>query len=98
MTTKYPTATTHSGQYRQVFLGRADSMPSGLTARDLVMNSRGRVVSKAKSKLGKANVSGINLWRRAIQEVCDEEGVSYTIPTKGTSLYRKVRERYEEYA
>lgn len=96
MTSKYPTAKTHSGQYRQVFMGTADMMPSGLTAKDLVMNSRGKVVSKAKSKMGKANETGIDVWRQAIEEVCDEEGISYTIPSKGSSLYRKVRERYEE--
>jgi hypothetical protein len=50
------------GSRAEVFHGTADHTRSGLDKSDLMKNKHGRIVSKAKNKLGKENE-----WAKAIK-------------------------------
>lgn len=92
---KYPTAKTRAGQYRQVFEGRADRTRSGLTKNDLMLSAGGRVVSKKAHKAGLKRGEALVAWRQALSQACEEMGVDYNIPKKGTELYNLAREYYD---
>ena len=92
---KYPTAKTRAGQYRQVFEGRADRTRSGLTKNDLMLSAGGRVVSKKAHKAGLQRGEALVAWRQALTQACEEMGVDYNIPKKGTDLYNLAREYYD---
>ena len=92
---KYPTAKTRAGQYRQVFEGRADRTRSGLTKNDLMLSAGGRVVSKKAHKAGLKRGEALVAWRQALTQACEEMGVDYNIPKKGTPLYNLAREYYD---
>ena len=92
----FPTATTVAGKHRQVYEGKADKMPSGLTKKDLKVSKTGKIVSKAKSRLAKQNSEPLKMWRQALAQACDERGVSYTIPKKRTALYNRAKAIYDD--
>ena len=94
--TRYPTATTLAGQYRQIFEGRADRTRSGLTRKDLtVSKSTGKIVSKKKARAAKKRQAFLNMWRDALAAAACELNVPYTIPQKGTELYCIARRIYD---
>ncbi len=97
MPTKYPTAKTRAGQYRQVFEGRAEKTKSGLTPNDLMISGGGRIVSKRAHAAGKDRGAALVAWREALTAACSEMGVSYSIPKKGTPLYKLAHEIYSEH-
>tara|TARA_B110000008_G_C16786561_1_gene490889 strand:+ start:441 stop:848 length:408 start_codon:yes stop_codon:yes gene_type:complete len=92
---KYPTAKTRAGQYRQVFEGRADRTRSGLTKNDLMLSAGGRVVSRKAHQAGLQRGGALVAWRHALTRACEEMGVDYNIPKKGTPLYKLAREYYD---
>ena len=51
---KYATATTRAGKYRQLYEGKCDKIKgSKMTAKDLMQNKSGKIVSKRRSSNGK---------------------------------------------
>lgn len=88
MPTTYPTATTRAGQNRQVYEGRAKKTKSGLTKKDLKKSKTGKIVSRKKSMKAKKHAAPLSAWRKALKKACKEKGVPYTIPKKGTALYK----------
>lgn len=82
-------------QRRQVFDGRATKTRGGLTAGNLMESNSGRIVSKKRSTNGKKYGSkNLTAWRKALEAACNDEGVNYTIPKKGTSLYKRAKAYY----
>jgi hypothetical protein len=50
---KYCTATTRAGKYRQLYEGKCDKIKgSKMTARDLMKNKSGKIVSRKRSRHG----------------------------------------------
>ena len=94
--TRYPTATTLAGKYRQVYEGRAERTRSGLTKKDLKVSKSGKIVSKRASRAAKARQEPLTIWRLAVTEAARELEVDYTIPKKGTVLYRAARRNYDD--
>ena len=94
--TRYPTATTLAGQYRQVYEGRAERTRSGLTKKDFIVSKSGKIVSKRASRAAKARQAPLIMWRKAVTEAARELQMDhYTIPKKGTQLYRAARRIYD---
>ena len=94
--TRYPTATTLAGKYRQIYEGRAERTRSGLTKKDLKVSKSGKIVSKRASRAAKARQEPLTIWRLAVTEAARELEVDYTIPKKGTVLYRAARRNYDD--
>lgn len=91
MTTTYPTATTVAGQHRQVYEGKAMKTRGGLTKSDLKKSKSGKIVSRKKSLKAKKNVDALSNWRHALTKACKAKGVPYTIPKKGSALYKSAK-------
>ena len=94
----YPTAKRIGAQRRQVWDGRATHTKGGLTKGDLKEGPNGRIVSikasaRATQNLSKTNVT-LKQWRQAVTGACEEAGLEYTIPQKGTALYKCAKARY----
>ena len=94
--TRYPTATTLAGRYRQVYEGRAERTRSGLTKKDLKVSKSGKIVSKRASRAAKGRQKPLAIWRLAVTEAARELEVDYAIPKKGTALYRAARRKYDD--
>lgn len=95
------TATTTAGRNRAVKEGRLDSTPGGNTKKDLTFNSRDRVVSKEKHKLGKAlykemGDEGLKGWNKACEMAADELGYWQVPIKKRTKFYKLAKENFEE--
>ena len=93
--TRYPTATTLAGRYRQVYEGRAEQTRSGLTKKDLKVSKSGKIVSKRSSRAAQSRQTPLAMCREAVSEASADLGVAYTIPAKGTALYRAARRIYD---
>ena len=63
--TKHPTATTLAGKYRQIYEGKADCMPSGLSKKDLKKSKSGKIVSKKRSARAKVAYKNNPIMKRA---------------------------------
>ena len=83
---------------RAVKEGRLELTPGGLTKNDLKFNKKGRVVSKAKSSLGKeiyrgTGVCGPKGWNKACQMASEELG-QWPVPIQKSSPFYKLARQY----
>ena len=85
------------GKMWQVWNGTREKTVGGLKKSDLIMNKRGRVVSKRRSKLAQKRLgSSIGAWCAAIKTVRKEMGLKGFVPCKkGTEYYKKVVALYK---
>jgi hypothetical protein len=84
-------------QRRAVWEGRALMTRGGLTKSMLTQRNDGRIVSKAASERAGRDADGtrnISEWRDAVMYACNQVDIPYTVPKKGTKLYKCARERY----
>merc|ERR1712118_216905 len=79
-----------------VFRGTKAKTLSGLTKSDLVLNKRGKIVSKKQVAAGKKRYAQIKGWVTAVQKARKALGVKGFHPIKkGTPLYIKAKELYQ---
>merc|ERR1712144_89758 len=80
-----------------VFRGSKAKTVGGLTATDLIKNSRGKIVSKKQSLLAKKRyATGLKGWIVAVQKARKALGVKgFVAIKKGTPLYNKAKELYQ---
>ena len=79
-----------------VFRGTKAKTLSGLTKSDLVLNKRGKIVSKKQAAAGKKRYAQIKGWVTAVQKARKALGVKGFSPIKkGTPLYIKAKELYQ---
>ena len=76
--TRYPTATTLAGKYRQVYEVRAERTRSGLTKKDLTVSKSGKIVSRRASRASQSWQEPLALWQKAVAEAARELQVDYT--------------------
>jgi len=80
-----------------VFRGNKDKTVGGLKKTDLVMNKRGKIVSKKASAQGKRRFSYIKGWLAAVQKARKALKVTGFVAIKrGTPLYLKAKEFYKQ--
>ncbi|CAJ1350667.1 unnamed protein product, partial [Effrenium voratum] len=87
--------------YRLVFFGEKKKTSGCLTRKDLMMNKRGRVVSKARHRIGKAKFkeNGLDVWASSLVAARKDLQLSGFVPVKknrpgvGQDLYRAVAEK-----
>jgi hypothetical protein len=94
-------ATTTPGRNRAVKEGRLLTTPGGNTKTDLTYNSRDRVVSKAKHKIGKAvykemGNDGIKGWNKACEQAAEELGERPVPIRKRTKFYKLAKQYFVE--
>jgi primosomal replication protein N len=82
-----------------VLRGTKEKTASGLTAKDLMMNKRGKVVSKKASAAAKKKfmASGLGKWSKAVQKaraILKLKG--FVAIKKGSPLYTKAKEIYSQ--
>merc|ERR1711964_255648 len=84
------------GSRRQVWNGSRQKTWGGLTKDKLMLNKRGRIVSKAKSALSKARwEKGVGRWVMAVVEARKALGIKgFCAIKKDTPLYKAARELY----
>ena len=85
------------GSMRRVFAGTADKTSGGLTKKDLMMNKRGKVVSKKANKSGAKQFkkSGLGKWVAACQKARAELGlVGFVACKKGTAYYNLAKKHF----
>merc|ERR1719263_2656220 len=76
-----------------VFRGSKAKTVGGLTKTDLVMNKRGKIVSKKLLANGKKAYANIKGWTVAVQKARKTLGVKgFVAVKKGTPLYKKAKE------
>jgi len=82
--------------YSQVFSGAKEKTPGGLKKTDIMLNKRGKVVSKRKSARGKVSYRNISAWHKAFMQARKVLGIDGFQPVKkGTEFYIKTREFYD---
>merc|ERR550514_2248448 len=75
-----------------VLRGSKAKTVGGLTAKDLYKNKRGKIVSKKQSAKGKKSP-----WIQAVQKARKALKITgFTIIKKGTPLYAKAKEFYQQ--
>merc|ERR1712146_671715 len=87
------------GRYAKsvVFRGTKEKTKSGLSAKDLVMNKRGKIVSKKAAASGKKRYSNISAWTKACQKARAALKIKgFVAIKKGTPLYKKAKELYQQ--
>merc|ERR1719197_1107050 len=79
-----------------VFHGNKEKTYTGLTKGDLMMNSRGKIVSKKASAAAKKRyATGLKGWISAVQKARKALGTKGFVPIKkGSPLYNKAKEFY----
>merc|ERR1711982_264837 len=79
-----------------VFRGTKAKTYTGLTKSDLVLNKRGKIVSKKQASNGKKAYANIKGWTVACQKARKALGVKgFLVIKKGTPLYKKAKELYQ---
>merc|ERR1719450_579666 len=79
-----------------VLRGTKEKTVGGLTAKHLIKNKNGRVVSRKASALGKKAYANIKGWTVAVQKARKALGVKgFVAVKKGTPLYKKAKELYQ---
>ena len=63
LTTRYPTAITRAGAYRQVLEGRCEMTRGGLKKKDLKVSKSGKIVSRRASRASKRKYDANKLAR-----------------------------------
>merc|ERR1712047_211111 len=86
-----------------VFNGRKEKTTSGLTKAKLIKNSRGKIVSKARSALSKSRYAkGLGLWTAAVMGARKALGVSKGFvaingkTAEGKAIYAKAKALYNQ--
>eukprot|EP00437_Effrenium_voratum_P015941 CAMPEP_0181456262 /NCGR_PEP_ID=MMETSP1110-20121109/31181_1 /TAXON_ID=174948 /ORGANISM="Symbiodinium sp., Strain CCMP421" /LENGTH=135 /DNA_ID=CAMNT_0023580669 /DNA_START=60 /DNA_END=467 /DNA_ORIENTATION=+ len=79
-----------------VFKGAKEKTATQLTKSDLMMNKRGKVVTKKKSAAGKKAYKYISAWNTAVQKARKELGIKGFCPVngktaQGKALYAKAK-------
>jgi len=83
------------GSKKQVLSGKRQRTVGGLRAENLMKNSKGKIVSKRKSVLGKICFAKIEGWVEACKKARAELGLIGFVPvTKGSQFYEKAKEFY----
>ena len=82
------------GSRRQVWNGtRQKTKSSGQTKSDLMLNKRGKVVSKKTHAAGRRAFKNIRGWTAAVSKARKALGITgFCAVKKGTPLYTKARE------
>merc|ERR1719420_2369214 len=86
------------GSMRRVWSGTADRTKGGLVKKDLVMNKRGKIVSKKQAAQAKKKYrsSGLSKWTAAVQKARAELGITgFMAVKKGTPLYKLAKSYYD---
>merc|ERR1719486_260338 len=79
-----------------VFRGTKAKTASGLTKSDLVVNKRGKIVTKKQVAVGKKAYANIKGWTTAVQKARKALGVKgFVAIKKGSALYKKAKELYQ---
>merc|ERR1719305_1626897 len=91
---KRVTKKMQTGSLRKVWNGSKKFTPSGLTKKDLMLNKRGRVMSKAAHKKGQ-NLKK-SPWFKAVMQARRELGITgfcaINRGTQGIELYNRAKE------
>ena len=91
---KKPKKPKKVGKMWQVFKGTRERTAGGLKKKDLMMNKRGKIVSKkasANAQKRMRNNSSISQWCAAIKQVRKELNLKGFVPCKkGTDYYNRV--------
>merc|ERR1711998_269478 len=82
-----------------VLRGTKEKTASGLTSKDLIMNKRGKVVSKKAAAASKKKylANGLGKWTKAVQKaraILKLKG--FVAIKKGSPLYTKAKEIYSQ--
>jgi len=86
------------GSKVQVFRGtRTKTKTSGQMKKDLMKNSRGKIVSKLKHKSGKKCYKNIKNWTAAFMEAREKLGITgFVACKKGTQFYKECMRIYKQ--
>ena len=77
---------------RQAFAGKLDKTATGVTKSDLVVNKRGKVVSKKHRAMGMKSP-----WIAAVQQARKELKIKgFCVIKKGTPFYKLAKELYKK--
>ena len=84
------------GSMRKVWNGTADRTGGGLIKKDLMINKRGKVVSKKSHASGakRFKKSGLGKWVSAMQRARKELGLTGFVACKKGSAYYKLAKKY----
>jgi len=92
---KRVTRKMQTGSMRKVWNGTSTYTKGGLTKKDLMLNPKGRVVSKKAHKHGQNNTKK-GTWMWAMQEARKQLGITgfhvINRGTEGVALYKKAKE------
>merc|ERR1719411_514913 len=90
---KRVTRKMQTGSYRKVWNGTSKYTKGGLTKADLMLNKRGKVVSKKQHRIGQKLKSG---WTTAVMQARKELGITgfctVNRGTQGIALYKRAKE------
>merc|ERR1712072_674894 len=84
------------GSMRKVWNGTADRTGGGLLKKDLMVNKRGKVVSRKSAAHGKKRFksSGLGKWVAAMQKARAELGLTGFVACKKGTAYSKLSKTY----
>ena len=84
------------GSMRRVWSGTCDKTKGGLTKKDLMVNKRGKVVSKKANKSATKNFksNGLHKWTAACQKARSELGLTGFVACKKGSAFYKLAKQY----
>ena len=84
------------GSMRRVWSGTADRTGGGLIKKDLMINKRGKVVSKKSHAHGakRFKKSGLGRWVQACQKARKELGLTGFVACKKGTAYYKLTKKY----
>merc|ERR1712053_53674 len=95
---KRVTKKMQTGSYRKVWNGTAKWTKGGLTKDDLMLNKRGKVVSKKMFKRGEA-LKGASGWMEAVVKARKELGITgfclLNRGAQGVALYKRAKELHK---
>merc|ERR1712173_96651 len=95
---KRVTKKSQTGSYRQVWNGSKLYTKGGLMKKDLVLNKRGKVISKKMAAAGKKSGANIQGWCKAVQEARKELKITGFVAlnkgAQGVAIYKKAKEIY----
>merc|ERR1711988_99443 len=78
-----------------VLRGTKEKTATGLTAKDLMRNKNGKIVSKKASANGKKRFSNISAWTKAVTKARAALKLKgFVAIKKGSPLYQKAKELY----
>lgn len=84
---------------RQVWNGTKMYTKGGLVKKDLMINKRGRVVSKKAASQAKKKFrsGGLGKWCKAVNQARKELGIEgFMVIKKGTPYYNRAKELYDD--